>query len=108
MARSLVGSWAFLIGVILAIILGVLGPVSDLIPLLLVVLGLLVGFLNITDKEVQPFLMAGTVLVIVTALGGPVLDTLPVMQRILQAMLILFVPATIIVALTSVFRMAKH
>ena len=104
---NLIGSWAFVVGVILAVVLGALNLPGQTIPVLLVLLGLVVGFLNITGKEVQPFLVAGTVLVIVSALGANVMNMIPVVGRILQAILIMFVPATVIVALKSVFHMAR-
>ncbi|MBC8494807.1 hypothetical protein H8D36_01505 [archaeon] len=101
------GSWAFLVGFILALIFGAFGAV-DVLAWLLVVLGLVVGFLNITDKETKPFLLAGTVLVIVSALGANAMSVIPVVGSILNAILALFIPATIIVALKSVFQLAKE
>jgi|SRR3989344_313617 len=106
--NSIVGSWSFLIGVVLAVILGAVGAISQTITIALVILGLVIGLLNITDKEVTPFLMAGTVLVIVSALGMNILATIPVISRMLAAILMLFVPATIVVALKSVFSLAKN
>jgi len=105
---NILGGWAFLIGVVLAVILGGLNIVSGSIPLVLMVLGLIVGLLNVTSEEVQPFLMAGTVLVIVSGLGGNALSTISWFKNILDAMLLLFVPATIVVALKSVFSLAKR
>ena len=66
-----------------------------------------IGLLNITDKEVTPFLMAGVVLVITSSLGVEVFGTVAILGNILTNMLTLFVPATIIVALKSVFSLAK-
>ncbi len=108
MAKSFVGSWAFLIGVILALVLGALGTLSNTMVWLLVLLGLVIGFLNITEKEVKPFLTAGTVLVLVSFLGSGIMQKVAILGNILDALLVLFVPATIIVALRSVFTMAKH
>ena len=105
---NLIGSWSFLIGVVLAVILGAVGSISQTIAVALIILGLVIGLLNITDKEVAPFLMAGTVLVIVSALGSSVLGSMPVVSRMLAAILMLFVPATIIVALKSVFSLARN
>jgi len=102
------GSWAFLIGVILAVVFGLLGNLTQGLTILLIVLGILVGLLNITDKEVMPFLMAGAILVIVSTLGQSVVASVPLFDRILQALTILFVPATIIVALKSVFGLARR
>lgn len=105
---SVLGSWAFLIGVILALVFGLVGNLSSLWTYVLVVLGLVIGLLNIADEEVAPFLMAGTVLVIVSTLGQGVVNLVPWFSITLQALTILFVPATIIVALKHVFSMAKH
>lgn len=104
------GSWAFLIGVILAVIFGFLGSLSEnqVLIYILVVLGLIVGLLNIAEDEVEPFLMAGAVLVIVSYFGKDVVSSVEIIARILQALSVLFVPATIIVALKHVFTMARH
>lgn len=104
--QNLIGSWAFLIGVILAVIFGMF-ELNIVVMSILVVLGLIIGLLNIADKEAQPFLLAGAVLVIVAALGGSVLNIIPVVGKILNALLALFVPATIIVALKSVFALSR-
>jgi hypothetical protein len=107
---NLLGAWAFLIGVILAVIFGFFSyPVW--ISWIMVVIGLLIGILNIKDTESQSFLMAAVVLVIVSYFGGSVfanikIAEIPFLSNILTNMLILFVPATIIVALKSVFSMA--
>ena len=107
-ARSTLGSWAFLIGVVIAVVLGFLGKIEPTIGWLLVIIGLIVGILNIAEKEVQNFLMAGTVLVIVSSLGGSVLSVVPQLEGVLNAFLFMFVPATIIVALKHVFSLAKN
>ena len=105
---NLLGSWSFLIGVILAIILGAIGAISAVVATILVVLGLIVGLLNITASEVHQFLMAGAVLVIVAALGKDVLSVVAFVGNILDAILIMFVPATMVVALKSVFSLARR
>ena len=102
-----VGSWAFLIGFILALLFGFVG-VNDIVALLLVIFGLVIGFLNITDKETQPFLFGGTVLIIVSALGAEAMSIIPFVGSVLNAILLLFIPATIVVALKSVFQLAKE
>lgn len=104
---NVLGSWAFLIGVILAVIFG-LFDLNIVVMAVLVVLGVIIGLLNIADTEVQPFLLAGAVLVIVSALGASVLSIIPVVGNILTALLALFVPATVIVALKSVFALSRR
>ena len=55
---DIVGKWAFLAGVVLAVVLGALGPVNGTWAMVLVAIGLVVGLLNVADKEVMPFLMS--------------------------------------------------
>ena len=104
-----IGGWAYLIGVILAVVLGLgfAGGLSTTMTYVLVVIGLIIGLLNIADKEAAPFLMSGAVLVIVSALGGDAIGSVPYVGGILQALLVLFVPATIIVAIKNVLSIAR-
>lgn len=118
-----VGAWAFLIGVILAILIGLL---TTLLPIpalttfsaqiyaVLVFLGLVVGFMNLKGKDSQTFLIAGAVLVIVSKFGmESVTGSLigigvgDLVSSTFSALLALFVPATIVVALKTVFSIAN-
>jgi ATP synthase protein I len=110
-----IGAVIFLIGIVLAIIIGFIeysGAYSswqDYLPLILVVLGILIGLLNITAAETKDFMMAGAILVIISALGGQAyMNSVPILGNIIKAIIILFVPATIIVALKTVFILAKN
>lgn len=105
--NNFLGSWAFLVGVVLAVVLGVLGTISGTWTIVLVVIGLLVGLLNVTQKETMPFLMSGTVLIIASALGGSVLSDVQLLADVVNALLIIFVPATVVVAIKNVFNLAK-
>jgi hypothetical protein len=108
---NLLGAWAFIIGVILAIIFGLFTVSGFWLAWVLVVVGLIVGFLNVADAEVQPFLIAGAILVIVSYFGGAVFTVAKLgwagLSNILGNLLMVFVPATIIVALKSVFSMSR-
>lgn len=113
--KNVIGAWAFLIGVILAVIIGVFGlsTTEGIWAVILVVLGLIIGLLNIGGVELKDFLLAGTVLVVVSAMGGTTLTSLTTagyiekIVPVLQALVVLFTPATIVVALKAVFAMAK-
>ncbi|MEI6058326.1 MAG: hypothetical protein WCP89_01000 [archaeon] len=116
--ENLVGAYAFLVGIILAIILGLfqeyMGTAMTLPYAILVILGIVIGFLNVGDDDSNTFLLASLALVIVAGLGNntiifisnisPVLSSL---SRILSSLLVLFIPATIIVAMKTVFAIAK-
>ncbi|MBT3404755.1 hypothetical protein HN832_02520 [archaeon] len=121
--ENVIGAWAFLLGVILAIVIGLSSSLVS-IPFLtrysaqvygvLVLLGLVVGFMNVGGRESQNFLIAGTILVIVSRFG---MDSVQgsligigvggIVSSIFGALLALFVPATIIVALKTVFNIAN-
>lgn len=65
-----VGGYLFILGIILAVILGVRGSDPMLLGLL-VVFGIIVGILNVGDKEIINFLIAAIALgVSGSALGG--------------------------------------
>ena len=120
--ENLVGAWAFLIGLILAVLTGIIAGLlqtSRVNPLVLgdlAILGLIIGYF-VSEKDVQTFLLASVSLVIVSYAGisGLVLGAAlsgvnigRVISSILQTLLALFVPATIIVALKTVFSIAKN
>jgi len=107
-SMNTVGRWAFLIGVILAVVLGALGIVNSTWMSALILIGLIVGFLNISESETTPFLMAGVSLIIASALGKDVMSGLPVLYNILQTLLAVFVPSTIVVAIKHVFSLARN
>jgi hypothetical protein len=102
------GSWAFLVGLIIAVVVGLFGQLGSAWLIALVVIGLLVGLLNIADRETTPFLMSGVVLIIASAFGGDALSRVPYAGAIFDALLVLFVPATIVVAIKNVFALARN
>lgn len=108
------GAYAFLIGIIIALISGILMLFIEpvVITSLLILLGLIVGFLNVTDTEVKDYLITAVSLVIVTALGGTSIADLaiigPILAQILHAIMIFTIPATIVVALKEILSLAKN
>ncbi|MBW2974442.1 hypothetical protein KY366_01875 [Candidatus Woesearchaeota archaeon] len=110
-----VGNYSFIIGVIIAIVLGVfsLGTATPMLASLLVVLGLIVGFLNVTGKETKEFLLVAVVLVISASMGGAS-ATLGGVQYIGQYLSGIFtqvlafvVPATVVVALKDIWNLGQ-
>jgi hypothetical protein len=110
------GSWAFIIGVGIALIAGIFSGASaqtkTVVTSILVVLGLIVGFLNVTGRETTPFLLAAVSLVIVTSpnLGGASFGGVdhvgPYLQGVLSSITTFVIPATIIVALKAIYALA--
>jgi len=119
-----IGAWAFLIAVIFAVVIGLiisLIPVasmtkySSFVYLILVILGIIVGAsINVTGRDSQTFLITGAIIVIVSRFGmESAISSLigigvgDVVSTAFAALLALFIPATIIVALKTVFGLAK-
>ncbi|MBP6857355.1 hypothetical protein KBC25_02935 [Candidatus Pacearchaeota archaeon] len=123
--ENFVGAWLFLIGVILAVLIGIATaffiPISKIatfstpIYLILVILGIIVGIkINVSGKDSQNFLISSAVLVIVSRFGmESVRGSLigigmgDLVSSTFSALLVLFVPATIIVAIKSLFSIAN-
>lgn len=63
------GKWAFLIGLVIAILAGFMTTWITYIPFALFALGLVVGFLNIADKDSTKFLVA-LIALMVLGVGG--------------------------------------
>jgi hypothetical protein len=106
-----VGSWAFIIGLIIAIIAG-FWPLGAVMTTVLIVLGLIVGFLNVTGKETNQFLFSALVLVVMTSLGGQMLSSIQyvglMLQSIFVAMMLFIIPAALIVALKAIYALAEN
>ena len=114
--ENVVGAWAFLIGIILAVLVGLFSrtQTNQIILGILAVLGLVMGYF-VAEKNVQIFLVASVSLVIVSFAGiqGLVLDAAirgveiyNFISSVLGTLLVMFVPATIVVALKTVFSLA--
>jgi len=115
-----IGEYAFLVGLALAIILGFIPLVgvqlaaefAPWIALVLLVIGLLVGFLNVGDKEISGFLMAAIALMLVKSVSvGLIEGSIPVLGEVIGAIvgnIATFVaPAALIVALVQIWRLAS-
>jgi hypothetical protein len=116
--ENLWGAYAFLIGVVLAVMLGLfndsLESAGGLFYTVLVLIGLFVGAMNISDKNSQTFLIASLSIVLVGALGVDALKYITTnnyvvnsLRSVLGSLSLMFIPATVLVALKTVFSMAK-
>lgn len=111
-----IGAYSFVVGVIIAILGGAFSgflpiEVAQVIPLVLVVLGLIVGLLNVTDKEIKGFLLAAIALMVV---GGANLKAITffdiglILESIVLHVNAFVSPAALIVALKEVYNIAKN
>lgn len=118
-----IGAKGFIFGVILAVIIGLSASFfpnftmrySSFIYLILVVLGLIVGFtINTNGKDSQTFLVSAAIMVIVSKFGmDSVINSLigigasTIASTTFSALLTLFVPATIVVAIKAVLKLTR-
>ena len=106
------GHYAFLVGIALAVFAGILSDVisESVTVLALVVLGFVVGFMNVQARETTEFLVAAIALVVLGT-ATSVLEVIPVVGGYLQAILmnisIFVAPAALIVALKAVKDLAE-
>src|SRR3989338_3419671 len=113
-----IGNYSFIIGVLMAVVLGLFqAPLKESgatpwLTSLVILLGLIVGFLNVTGKETRDFLISASLLTIVVwagaqgVTGGVGLGSVAVigefLQGLLQSILAFVVPAVIVVALKEI------
>lgn len=116
LATQKIGAYAFLVGIAIAILAGIAGGLvtayAGAITLILVILGLIVGYLNISDKEVLIFVVVSIGLMVAGSANLTSIDMLvPGMGTVLQAILanivVFIAPAVIVVGLKTVYALAK-
>lgn len=100
-----VGHWALIAGIILAIIAGFI--TIPALGVIFFILGLIIGFLNIKEKESTPFLVA-VIALLVIGVAGLQLDKLtPIVVPILENFIALVAAAGLVVAIKQVIILAK-
>ena len=112
---SMVGFWAFIVGLVIALVVGILaalGMATAIMPatiIVLIILGLIVGFLNITAKEILLFLVATIALIVVGGVFAP-LKTFSIgmiLDAILALVATLMAPAAIVAAIKALWAVGK-
>lgn len=108
-SNSRVGHWAFLIGIVLAIIAGFVPQLQTArVTWILALLGLVVGFLNITARETRDFLIASVALVIAADAAADIIS-LGMQSTVILGNVVTFVfPATLLVAFKTVWQLASE
>lgn len=111
-----IGNYAFTIGVILSIVLGLvqLGTAQPWLASLLVLSGMITGFLNVTGKETKEFLLVAAVLIIAAGIGGagPTLGGVEFigvyLKGIFTQLLAFVVPATVVISLKDIWNLSQN
>ena len=100
------GKYAFIVGLVLAVLAAVALDLAWVM-WVLAVLGLIVGFLNVTKEETRSFLLAaiGLMLAATSVQVIPLVGDL--VTRIMANLVVFIAPAVLIVALKSLLETAK-
>jgi len=106
MKLDLVGKWAFIAGLVLAVVVGYIFQ-AEWVIWVLAVLGVIVGLLNVTREDTERFLLAAIAL----ALSVTALSTVPVLglsiTNILGYVAAFVAGAMVVVALKALFQTAR-
>lgn len=117
--ENVVSAWAFLIGIVFAILGGIISAIfGDLNPFvlgLLLLLGLVIGFIGVAPNDINKFMTSSVSLVIVSFAGSAGVRNIEfldwqignIVSSTLGALLVLLVPATIVVATRSLFSISQ-
>jgi ATP synthase protein I len=101
-----VGKWTFVAGLVLALLAG-LGLQMSWVLWVLAVLGLVVGFLNVTGAETRGFLLAAIGLM----LSATAVQSIPfvgeMLTRILANLIAFIAAAVLVVSLKALFETTK-
>lgn len=116
--ENVISAWAFLSGIFITLIIGVFARegVSPTVMGILALLGLIIGF-SVSESDAQKFLLASVSLVIVVSMSSEAVaftaahtSGIPIgkmVSSILQSLLALFVPATIVVIIKTLFSISR-
>jgi hypothetical protein len=100
------GKWAFIVGIVICVVAGLV-VAEPWMFWVLAVLGLVVGFMNITGEETKTFLLAaiGLMLSASSIMGIPLIGV--AVTAVLANVVAFMAAAVLIVALKSLFEVAK-
>ena len=105
----LIGFLAFIVGLIIAVVAGIVAPQNTAIIIILIILGLIIGLLNITAKETMLFLVATIALMVV----GRVFSSLTLLSvgkyldQMLSLVATLMAPAAVVAAIKTLWTVGK-
>jgi uncharacterized membrane protein len=112
MKSKLVGKWAFLVGLVIAVLASFLAGYATTVAFVLFLLGLVVGFLNISEKESNKFLLATIALLTGGIASMSAISMFGVVSVYLVTILGSFVAflsaVALVVAIKAVFETSKN
>jgi hypothetical protein len=106
-----IGVWSFIVGLILALIAALVWPNTGWVALVLGILGILVGLINISDKETTTYLIAAIALIVgagglvdIIAKANIAVDFLTSLMYYIIAFV---APGAVVVAIKAIFGVAR-
>jgi hypothetical protein len=113
---GMIGFWAFIVGLVIAVVVGFMAALGMAgaglmiaVIVILIILGLVIGFLNITAKEILLFLVATIALIVVGGVFAP-LKTFAIgmiLDNILALIATLMAPAAIVAAIKALWAVGR-
>ncbi len=111
MKLKFVGKWAFLVGLIIAVLASFLAGYETTVAVVLFVLGLVVGFLNISEKDSNKFLLGAVALLMGGVAAISALAFLGDVSTLIGAVMTNFIAfisaAALVVAIKVIFETGK-
>lgn len=106
-----VGVISFIVGLLIVLILSAFGPIAGSIAVIVVVLGLIVGIINIGDEEVHQFLLAALVFIVSAGALSDFASGIPTigswMKRLMDGVVLFVAPGAVITALRALYEVAR-
>ncbi|OIO26634.1 hypothetical protein COX85_03675 [Candidatus Micrarchaeota archaeon CG_4_10_14_0_2_um_filter_55_9] len=106
-----IGPWAFLAGIVIALLAAFVTGMDSTILLVLTVLGLIVGILNVGDSEVLKFLVGTIAFIVAGSSLNPIFVIIPgvgIQLAMAMTYLVTFVsPAAAVVAIKAIYDVSK-
>jgi hypothetical protein len=106
---GIIGFWAFIIGFAIAVIGGLIAPANAILIIILVLIGIIIGFLNVTSKEILLFIVATIALIVAGGVFEPikVLGIGKILDDMLSYVTVMMAPAAVISAIKALWAAAK-
>lgn len=102
------GHYAFIVGIIFAVVIALFDMPENVAISVLVILGLIVGLLNITARETMEFLIAALVLMVTASTTALILGSISTALIAMWRNVMTFIgPAAIVVAIKTILVLAE-
>ncbi|TSC73074.1 MAG: hypothetical protein G01um101438_97 [Parcubacteria group bacterium Gr01-1014_38] len=101
-----VGRWAFIVGLLIAVLVGLATDIPGAAAIIFI-LGLLVGLLNVPEKESMPFLVAVIALLTLGVAGLEIGVLTPLVSNILTQFVAFVSAAALVVAVKQTLTYAR-